>query len=142
MQSLRAAAFAITLAIAAAPSAALANVQVEVDVGSQTMEVYVRGQLKHTWPVSTGRRGYETPGGSYRAKRLEEEWYSTVYAAAPMPLTVFFNGGYAIHGTYDVKRLGRKASHGCVRLAPGNAARLFTLVERYGLSKTRISIND
>ena len=58
------------------------------------------------------------------------------------PHAVFFNGGYAIHGTYDVKRLGRKASHGCVRLAPGNAARLFTLVERYGLSKTRISIND
>ncbi len=142
MQSLRAAAFAITLAIAAAPSAALANVQVEVDVGSQTMEVYVRGQLKHTWPVSTGRRGYETPGGSYRAKRLEEEWYSTLYDDAPMPHAVFFNGGYAIHGTYDVKRLGRKASHGCVRLAPGNAARLFTLVERYGLSKTRISIND
>lgn len=142
MRSLRAAAVAMILAIAAAPSAALANVQVEVDVGSQTMEVYVRGQLKHTWPVSTGRRGYETPGGNYRAKRLEQEWYSTLYDDAPMPHAVFFNGGYAIHGTYDTKRLGRRASHGCVRLAPGNAARLFALVSRYGLSRTEISIND
>ena len=129
------------LVLVAAPAAALANVQVEVDVGSQTMEVYVGGRLKHTWPVSTGRRGYETPGGSYRAKRLEEEWYSTIYDDAPMPHAVFFNGGYAIHGTYDTKRLGRKASHGCVRLAPRNAARLFALVERHGLARTRISIN-
>lgn len=139
----RLAAFAMMMmAFVAAPAAALANVQVEVDVGSQTMEVYVGGRLKHTWPVSTGRRGYETPGGSYRAKRIEEEWYSTIYDDAPMPHAVFFNGGYAIHGTYDTKRLGRPASHGCVRLAPRNAARLFSLVEQHGLSKTRITIND
>jgi lipoprotein-anchoring transpeptidase ErfK/SrfK len=140
MRGFRAAAIAV--ALACAPAAALAKVDVEVDVGSQTMDVYVHGELKHSWRVSTGRKGYETPGGSYRAKRIEEEWYSTQYDDAPMPYAVFFNGGYAIHGTYDVKRLGRPASHGCVRLAPGNAARLFNLVERFGLAKTRITIND
>ena len=102
-----------------------------------------RGQLKHTWPVSTGRRGYETPGGNYRAKRLEQEWYSTLYDDAPMPHAVFFNGGYAIHGTYDAKRLGRRASHGCVRLAPGNAARLFAAgFAVRAFEDTEISIND
>ena len=130
------------LALACAPGGALANVQVEVDVGSQTMEVYVNGQLRHTWRVSTGRNGYETPGGNYSVKRMEEEWYSKEYDDAPMPHAVFFSGGYAIHGTYDVKRLGRPASHGCVRLAPSNAARLFSLVERHGPRSTRISIND
>ncbi|NOT71097.1 MAG: L,D-transpeptidase [Hyphomicrobium sp.] len=135
------ASIAVMLALLGVPRTALANVQVEVDVGSQTMEVYVRGQLRHTWKVSTGRRGYETPGGSYRAKRIEAEWYSTLYDDAPMPHAVFFKGGYAIHGTYDVKRLGRPASHGCVRLAPGNAARLYNLVARHGLKSTSISIN-
>ncbi|MEQ1652896.1 MAG: L,D-transpeptidase [Hyphomicrobium sp.] len=135
------AAVAFVLAFVSAPGAAQAKVQVEVDVGSQTMAVYVQGQLRHTWRVSTGRRGYETPGGSYRAKRIEQEWYSTLYDDAPMPHSVFFKGGYAIHGTYDVKRLGRPASHGCVRLAPGNAARLYNLVARFGLQNTRISIN-
>ena len=130
------------LALACAPGGALANVQVEVDVGSQTMEVYVNGQLRHTWRVSTRRNGYETPGGNYSVKRMEEEWYSKEYDDAPMPHAVFFSGGYAIHGTYDVKRLGRPASHGCVRLAPSNAARLFSLVERHGPRRTRISIND
>jgi lipoprotein-anchoring transpeptidase ErfK/SrfK len=136
------AAIVMFLAVVGVPRAARANVDVEVDVGSQTMEVYVGGRLRHTWRVSTGRRGYETPGGNYRAKRMEEEWYSTQYDDAPMPHAVFFNGGYAIHGTYDVKRLGRPASHGCVRLAPGNAARLYNLVERVGLRNTTISIND
>lgn len=133
---------AMLLAVAIAPGVARANVQVEVDVGSQTMEVYVNGHLRHTWRVSTGRDGYETPGGEYSVKRMEEEWYSKEYDDAPMPHAVFFNGGYAIHGTYDTKRLGRPASHGCVRLAPGNAARLYNLVEQHGAGHTRISIND
>lgn len=133
---------AVVCALCGAPAAARAGVNVEVDVGSQTMDVYVNGQHAHSWRVSTGRKGYETPGGRYRAKRIEEEWYSTQYDDAPMPHAVFFNGGYAIHGTYETKRLGRPASHGCVRLAPRNAARLFALVERYGLKKTTIAIND
>lgn len=132
----------MALAMAVAPGVARANVQVEVDVGSQTMEVYVDGRLKHTWKVSTGRDGYETPGGDFSVKRMEEEWYSKEYDDAPMPHAVFFSGGYAIHGTYDVKRLGRPASHGCIRLAPGNAARLYNLVEQHGAGRTRISIND
>lgn len=129
-------------AILVLPNAAKANVQVDVDVASQTMEVYVNGHLRHSWRVSTGRDGYETPTGDFRAKRIEEEWYSTQYDDAPMPHAVFFRGGYAIHGTYDVKRLGRRASHGCVRLSPGNAARLFNLVEQHGVRNTVISIND
>jgi lipoprotein-anchoring transpeptidase ErfK/SrfK len=137
-----AAAFAAIFAISISGRAVRADVQVEVDVGSQTMEVYVNGAHRHTWPVSTGRSGYETPGGSFRARRLEEEWYSTQYDDAPMPHAVFFNGGIAIHGTYDVRHLGRAVSHGCVRLSPGNAARLYNLIESQGLGRTRITIND
>ena len=135
-------ALAVALAMATVPTQANANVDIEIDVGSQTMEVYVQGKLRHTWRVSTGRNGYETPGGTYSPKRLEEEWYSTEYDDAPMPHAIFFAGGYAIHGTYDTKHLGRPASHGCVRLAPGNAAKLFSLVESIGPRRTRISIND
>lgn len=126
--------------VACSAPQAHASVQVKVDVRSQTMAVYVSGQHRHTWHVSTGRRGYTTPGGSYRAKRIERTWYSTIYDGAPMPHAVFFKGGYAIHGTYDTKNLGRRASHGCVRLAPGNAAKLYSLVSRYGVQNTRISI--
>lgn len=134
---------ALALGFTGAPAGiARADVQVEVDVGSQTMDVYIDGQHRHSWAVSTGRDGYETPGGSFRARRLEEVWFSTLYDDAPMPHAIFFNGGIAIHGTYDVRHLGRAVSHGCVRLSPGNAARLFSLVERHGLARTRITVND
>jgi lipoprotein-anchoring transpeptidase ErfK/SrfK len=118
------------------------GLQVNVDVGGQSMQVYIDGKLAHRWAISTGRDGYDTPGGTYRPQRLEREYYSKKYDNAPMPYSIFFSGGYAIHGTNDTRRLGRTASHGCIRLAPGNAARLFSLVQDYGSGRTRIVIDN
>jgi len=84
--------------------------------------------------------GYGTPSGTYRPTRLERHGYSEKYKAK-MPYAVYFRGGYAIHATGAVGRLGRPASHGCVRLAPGNAARLFSMVQRYGSGNTRIVVS-
>ena len=122
------------------PSLAHASVIAKVDISSQRMHVYVNGRLQHSWAVSTARRGYRTPIGTYHPKRLERRWYSRKYHMSPMPHSIFFLGGYAIHGTNQVRRLGRRASHGCIRLAPGNARRLFRLVRTHGMRNTRISI--
>lgn len=119
---------------------AQAYVRVDVDISTQRMEVYVDGELRHVWRVSTGRRGHATPTGSYRPTRLERKWYSRKYHWSPMPYSIFFRGGFAIHGSYETRRLGRRASHGCVRLSPRNAARLFGLVRRYGPKSTSINI--
>ncbi len=105
------------------------------------MTVYVNGWPRHTWPVSTGRPGYPTPTGSFQPIRLERKWFSRKYDWAPMPHSVFFRGGYAIHGTTEIRRLGHRASHGCVRLHPDNAATLFGLIERYGKANSRIVIS-
>ncbi len=117
-----------------------AQVQARIDRSSQTMKVWVDGQLRHEWPVSTGRAGYGTPGGSFRPQRLAKRWFSTKYQNAPMHNAVFFHGGYAIHGTSYVNQLGRPASHGCVRLDPYNAAEFYELVRSRGAGRTRISI--
>lgn len=124
----------------AATTAEAAKVKVRIDRGSQTMRVYVGGYLQHKWRVSTGRRGYTTPGGRYRPTRMHRTYYSRKYYNSPMPYSIFFRGGYAIHGTTYVSKLGRRASHGCVRLHPSNAARLFRLVKRYGRGNTRIIV--
>ncbi len=120
--------------------AAHAALTAKVDLGSQSMEVYVDGKLKHSWSIASGRRGHETPTGKYRPQRLEREWYSRKYDDAPMPYSVFFHGGYAIHGGYG--RMGRPASHGCIRLPTGQAAQFFKLVEAHGPRGTRIEITD
>ena len=75
------------------------------------------------------RKGYVTPTGSFKPTRMHEMWYSRKYDNAPMPHSVFFHGGYAVHATDAVKRLGRPASHGCVRLHPDDAADFYALVE-------------
>jgi hypothetical protein len=111
-------------------SRAEASIVVRVDKSSQTMRVIVDGEHRFTWAVSTGRAGYNTPNGSYRPQRLERHWRSRKYGMAPMPHSIFFRGGYAIHGTNMVGRLGRTDSHGCIRLAPGNARTLFEMVAR------------
>jgi hypothetical protein len=112
--------------------AAHAGVVVRVDNAAQRMTVTVDGVPTYSWPVSTARAGYRTPAGSYRVGRMERMWHSRKYDMSPMPHALFFHGGYAIHGTSSVRQLGRPASHGCVRLSPGNARTLFNLVKQRG----------
>ncbi|MCB1540624.1 MAG: L,D-transpeptidase [Rhodoblastus sp.] len=114
-------------------AAAQAKVQIHIDLSSQRMTVN-SSSGSYVWPVSTARSGYVTPRGSYRPTSLQRMHYSRKYHMSPMPHSIFFRGGYAIHGTYATSQLGRPASHGCVRLAPGNAAALFAMVQREGAS--------
>ena len=119
---------------------ASANVVARIDVSAQRMDVSVNGWTRYSWPVSTARKGYRTPTGSYRPQRMYRTYYSKKYYNSPMPYSIFFRGGYAIHGTNYMNQLGRPASHGCVRLAPGNAAALYSLVQTYGKGNTRIVV--
>lgn len=132
--------FALSILPVTSASAFAAKLIAKVDISSQTMVVTHNGRVKYKWPVSTGRKGYSTPTGSYSAKWLSRHHKSRKYNNAPMPYAVFYHRGYAVHATYDTKRLGRVASHGCVRLAPENAAKFFALVKKTGNSNTRIVV--
>ena len=106
-----------------------AGIVITVDKTAQRLSVSVDGFNRFEWPVSTARWGYRTPNGSYRPERLERKWFSRKYDWSPMPYSIFFDGGYAIHGSYEISHLGSPASHGCIRLHPENAAVLFALVQ-------------
>jgi lipoprotein-anchoring transpeptidase ErfK/SrfK len=131
--------FASSLLIASAGTAS-ASVVAVVDVSTQRMTVTVDGASYAVWKVSTARRGYYTPRGSFGARYLKRMHYSRKYDNSPMPYSVFFYGGYAIHGTNYVRRLGSPASHGCIRLHTANAANLYYLIKRYGQGNTRIRV--
>ena len=124
--------------LVAAP--AHASVVVHIDKSSQRMSVSVDGSPRYTWPVSTGRIGYGTPSGVFHPQMMARRWYSKKYYNSPMPHSISFYYGFAIHGTNDLGRLGGPASHGCVRLHPSHAAALYALVERNGRGNTRIEI--
>lgn len=113
-----------------------------VDVASQKMTVTHYGKTLYEWPVSTARQGYSTPSGQYRPYRIHKLWHSRSYGNAPMPYAVFYDRGWAIHGTTAVSRLGTPASHGCVRLATPNAQIFYSLVREVGAGNTRIIVED
>ncbi len=107
-----------------------ASIVITVDKSAQRLSVTVDGTERYEWPVSTARRGYLTPNGTYRPQRLERKWFSRKYDWSPMPYSIFFHEGYAIHGSYEISHLGAPASHGCIRLHPEHAAVLFSLVKK------------
>ena len=131
--NLLSAALTACLAVMAATAPAQATVRIHIDLATQRMHVD-SSSGSWNWPVSTARDGYVTPPGEFEPTGMERMHYSQKYDNAPMPYSIFFYGGYAIHGSYATGSLGRPASHGCVRLSPANARKLYEMVEAEGAS--------
>ena len=133
--------------LAATPAHAAITIEIvdpvivaRIDKSSQSMKVSIDGEQLYSWKVSTGARGYATPVGDYAPYRMHTMWRSREYDDAPMPHAVFFYEGYAVHGTTSTGNLGRRASHGCIRLHPKNAKKFFDLVLQHGRARTKITI--
>jgi L,D-transpeptidase catalytic domain len=128
------------LLVTVSATSAEARLDLYVDKTTQRIAVVQDGYMRYVWPVSTGRDGYATPNGTYAPERLEQSWFSKAYYDSPMPYSIFFHNGYAIHGSYDIARLGGPASHGCIRLYPQHAAILFGMVQQEGPANTTIVV--
>jgi len=116
------------------------DIFVKVDLSDQIMNIYKGDTLIYSWFVSTAVDGYMTPTGQYKPYHTAKMHFSKQFYNSPMPYSVFFKDGYAIHGTEYVRSLGYKASHGCVRLHPENAKKLYDLVLQLGYDRTFIKI--
>lgn len=114
---------------------------VNIDLAQQQMVVSENGAALYSWPISSGSAKFPTPRGTFRPQWSAKMWYSRKYDMAPMPHAVFIHGGVAVHGTQHLSRLGTPASHGCIRLAPGNARTFYNLVHKHGYKATRVAIH-
>jgi lipoprotein-anchoring transpeptidase ErfK/SrfK len=129
------------ISAASVGSAFAKGLLITINKSSQKMTVSVDGEKTYSWPVSTGAQGYSTPSGTFKPFRMERDHFSKEWDDAPMPHSIFFTmEGHAIHGSMYTKRLGTRASHGCVRLAPANAATLYALVQKTGMQNTRVVV--
>lgn len=127
------------VAIEAKPKPAL-TLTAKIDLTSQTVTIAEHGKQIHTWKISSGTRDFQTPTGTFRPQWMAKMWFSKKYDDAPMPHSVFFKDGVALHATQATHALGRPASHGCVRLAPANAATFYALVQKHGMTHTQIQV--
>lgn len=141
MRALMLSILAVVMLAASGGGAWAQRVLITIDKSRQQMTVEVDGEREHVWKVSTGAFRYATPSGRFRPFRMERTYFSKEWDDAPMPHSIFFTSrGHAIHGSPHVRSLGRRVSHGCVRLAPANAAKLFALVRRAGMSRTTVVV--
>jgi lipoprotein-anchoring transpeptidase ErfK/SrfK len=116
------------------------DVEIEVSIATQTLTITYPGG-EYSTLISSARHGYHTATGCFTHPHLELMHYSKKYKNSPMPHSMFFYGGYAIHGTEEEKELGRPASHGCVRVSRADAEYLYGIVENFGAANTRICIH-
>ncbi len=115
------------------------TLRISIDISSQSMSIYARGGRQGSYKVSTGKAGYSTPRGSWRVQRMARVHWSRQFRA-PLPHAIFFVGGIAIHATKGIQKLGSRASHGCVRMSPGDAAKVYGLVARHGMKNTLVTV--
>lgn len=122
----------------------------DVDKSAQRLYLYIDGVLTYTWKTSTGKPGYGTPDFDRHPNgRIYDKYTSTKYpdgdynGLGNMPYAVFISGGYAIHGTTrgNWSKLGRTASHGCIRVHPDNGQIFNVLVRRNGIYNVWITVN-
>jgi lipoprotein-anchoring transpeptidase ErfK/SrfK len=112
-----------------------------IDLTSQRMTVRdADGNEYGPWKISSARGGYKTPTGTYTVNWTSRMHYSKQYHNSPMPYSVFFNRGVAVHGTSAVGRLGSPASHGCVRVHTKNAKTFYNLVAKHGNKLTQVVV--
>lgn len=132
---------AIILGLTFMSGAAFAErVVARISISTQTMLIFHEGRHIYTWPVSTAKPGKITPTGIYAPEFLSRHHRSKRYNNAPMPWAIFYDGNYAIHGTDQIRRLGKPASNGCVRLHPDHAEILFRMVKSEGMENLRVEI--
>ncbi len=123
-------------------TATLAEVTIWIDISDQTLKIGQDGVGLYQWPVSTGRPGFPTPTGVFTPQWLDADHRSAKYNNAPMPWSIFYYGGVAIHGTDQIAQLGTPASAGCVRLHPEHAKVLYDMVMAEGLAQTRVIVRQ
>jgi lipoprotein-anchoring transpeptidase ErfK/SrfK len=115
------------------------TLRISIDISAQSLSIYSRGERQGSYKVSTGKTGYSTPRGSWRVQRMARVHWSRQFKA-PLPHAIFFVGGVAIHATKGVHKLGTRASHGCVRMSPGDAAKVYGMVARHGMKNTLVTV--
>ncbi len=129
------------------------RLRIFIDKSKQRLWVEEDGQITHSWLVSTGTEIEKcaptkcyvatTPVGEYTPFRMHEKYTSKLWDAR-MDFAIFFNGGIALHATYgeNVSKLGTRQSGGCIRQKEDNAMILFSLVNYYGMSATRVIVSE
>ena len=101
---------------------------VHVDLAEQTLVAYEGARAVYATLISSGKEGYEPPTGLFQ---VQQKYISTTmnaedpidgfYEVEEVPWTLYYHGGYALHGAYWHTDFGKVRGHGCTNIAPVDA---------------------
>jgi lipoprotein-anchoring transpeptidase ErfK/SrfK len=106
---------------------------IHIDLSQQALVAYEGDRPVYVTLVSSGRQGYETPGGLFRIQRkylsktmngkdIED---GRRYQVQEVPWTMYYDGNFAVHGAYWHNKFGYTKSHGCTNVPPADARWLY-----------------
>jgi lipoprotein-anchoring transpeptidase ErfK/SrfK len=105
---------------------------IHVDLSQQTLVAYEGDKAVYATVISSGKEGYEPPTGLFE---VQQKYISTTmnardpidgfYEVEEVPWTLYYHGGYALHGAYWHTDFGKVRSHGCTNIAPVDARWLY-----------------
>jgi lipoprotein-anchoring transpeptidase ErfK/SrfK len=100
---------------------------IEVDISEQRLRAWEGDQTVFDYTVSTGKPGFRTLPGTFSVYRKYEEtrMRGYDYDTPDVPWTMYYSGGFAIHGAYWHEDFGTPVSHGCVNLPVEEAKALY-----------------
>ncbi|MGB5194033.1 MAG: L,D-transpeptidase [Polyangiales bacterium] len=116
-----------------APSGVPADAKwIHVNLPEQTLVAYEGAKPVYATVISSGKEGYEPPTGLFE---VQQKYISTTmnatdpidgfYEVEEVPWTLYYHGGYALHGAYWHTDFGKVRSHGCTNIAPVDARWLY-----------------
>jgi L,D-transpeptidase ErfK/SrfK len=126
-----------------APEAIVDNVRLVIKLRDRRVYVYQSDKVKTSYPIAVGKRGWETPVGTYKVMDMrrnpawEHPWNGSVIPPGPdNPLgarwIAFWTDGrnfIGFHGTPNEKLVGQAVSHGCIRMRNNDILALYTQVK-------------
>ena len=115
---------------------------IDVNITKQVLVAYEGTKPVYATLVSTGEAGLGDPETSKSSKRgifrihtkyisitMDSDIVGEEFELRDVPYVQYFEGGYALHGSYWHDGFGQPKSHGCINLAPEDARRLFHWTE-------------
>ena len=111
---------------------------IDISLAHQNMVLFENGKAIEAFLISSGKRGMETPQGTFKIEnKTPRAWSKTYSLWMPNWMAILPSGKVGIHelpvwpGGYQegAKHLGIPVSHGCVRLGPGSAKFVYDWVD-------------
>lgn len=111
------------------------EIWIDVDLGQHTLTIYEGDVPQYVTVVASGSPKNPTPTGLFRIQ-VKHAWgdmrslpgeQDDAYYVEAVPWVMYFKGRYALHGTFWHNRFGFRLSHGCINLAPQDAAHVYAV---------------